>query len=131
MKGCIFPFLKKCDFRITKKNRGITHTTIAADVYCASLPSRIRPKVEQILRKNQNVFQRNRFTTSQILTIRRIIEGIRAKNLQTTFLFVNLCKAFHSIPRGKLKQIQLTYSLPQRNCYRNSDALKIYENNGS
>ena len=39
----------------------------------------IEPKIKKILRKNQNNFRRNRSTTSQILTIRRILEGVRAK----------------------------------------------------
>ena len=45
--------------------------------------------------------------TSQILTIRRILEGVRAKNLQVTLLFVDFTKAFDSILRGKMEQILL------------------------
>ena len=48
--------------------------------------------------------------TSQILTIRRILEGIRTKNLQATLLFVDFTKAFDSIHREKLEQILLAYS---------------------
>ena len=56
---------------------------------------------------------RIRSTTSQILTIRRIFEGVRAKNLQATLLFVDFTKAFNSIHRGKMKQILLAYGLPK------------------
>ena len=73
----------------------------------------IEPKMENILRKNQNGFRRNRSTTSQILTIRRILEGVRAKNLQATLLFVDFTKAFDSIHRGKMEQILLAYGLPK------------------
>ena len=73
----------------------------------------IEPKIDNILRKNQNGFQRNRSTTSQILTIRRILEGVWAKNLQATLLFVDFTKAFDSIHRGKMEQILLTYGLPK------------------
>ena len=66
-----------------------------------------------MLRKNQNGFRRNRSTTSQILTIRRILEGVRAKNLQATLLFVDFTKAFDSIHRGKMEQILLAYGLPK------------------
>ena len=75
--------------------------------------NRIEPKIDNILRKNQNVFRRNRSTTSQILTIRRILEGLRAKNLLATLLFVDFTKAFDSIHRGKLEQILLAYGLPK------------------
>ena len=66
-----------------------------------------------MLRKNQNGFQRNRSTTSEILTIRRILEGVWAKNLQATLLFVNFTKAFDFIHRGKMEQILLAYGLPK------------------
>ena len=88
-------------------------TSIAAKIYNALLRNHIEPKIENILRKNQNGFQRNRSTTSQILTIRRILEGIRAKNLQATLLFVDFTKAFDSIHRGKMELILLAYGLPK------------------
>ena len=72
MKGCIHPFPKKDDLGLAKNYRGITLTSIAAKIYNALLRNRIEPKIEEILRKNQNGFQRNKSTTSQILTIRRI-----------------------------------------------------------
>ena len=51
--------------------------------------------------------------TSQILTIRRILEDVRAKNLEATILFVDFSKAFDFIHRGKVGQILLAYSLPK------------------
>ena len=51
--------------------------------------------------------------TSQILTIRRILESVRAKNLQATLLFVDFTKAFDSIHRDKIEQILLAYGLPK------------------
>ena len=87
MKGCILPFPKKGDLGLAK--------------------------IDNILRKNQNGFRRNRFTTSQILTIRRILEGVRAKNLQVTLIFVDFTKAFDSIDRGKMEQILLAYGIPK------------------
>ncbi len=41
------------------------------------------------------------------------IEGVRAKNLQATLLFVDFTKAFDSIHRGKMEQILLAYGLPK------------------
>ena len=49
--------------------------------------------------------------TSQILTIRRILEGLQAKNLLATILFFEFNKAFDSIHRGKMEQSLLTYVL--------------------
>ena len=113
MKGCILPFPKKDDLGLAKNYRGITLTSIAAKIYNAQLQNCIEPKIDNILRKNQNGFRRNRSTTSQILTIRRVLEGVRVKNLQATLLFVDFTKAFDSISRGKMGQILLAYSLPK------------------
>ena len=113
MKGYILPFPKKGDLGLAKNYRGITLTSIAAKIYNAQLWNRIEPKIDNILRKNQNGFRRNRSMTSQILTIRRILESVWVKNLQATLLFVDSIKAFDSIHRGKMEQILLAYSLPK------------------
>ena len=107
------PFPKKGDLGLAKNYRGITLTSIAAEIYNALQRNRIEPKIDNILRKNQNGFWRNRSTTSQILTIRRILEGVWAKNIQATLLFVDFTKAFDSIHRGKMEQILLAYDLPK------------------
>ena len=112
-KGCILPFPKKGDLGLAKNYRGITLTSIAPKIYNTLLRNRIEPKIDNILRKNQNGFRRNRSTTSQILTIRRILEGVRAKNLQATLLSVDFTKAFDSIHRGKMELILLAYGLPK------------------
>ena len=113
MRGCILPFPKKGGLGLAKNCRGITLTSIAAKIYNALLRNRIEPKINNILRKNQNGFRRNRSTTTQILTIRRILKGVRAKNLEATILFVDFIKAFDSIHSGKIEQILLAYGLPK------------------
>ena len=73
--------------------------------------------------------------TSQILTIRRILEGLRAKNQQATILFVNFTKAFDSIHRGKIEEILLAYGLPKETVaaimilYRNTK-VKVHSPDG-
>ena len=111
VKGCILPFPKKGDLGLAKNNRGISLTSIVAKIHNALLRNRIEPNIDKILRKNQNGFRRNRSTTSQILTIRSILEGVWAKNLLATILFVDFTKAFDSIHRGKMEQILLAFGL--------------------
>ena len=113
MKGCILTFPKKGDLGLAKNYWGLTLTSIVAKMYNALQRNRIEPKIDIIIRKNQNDFRRNRSTNSKILTIHRILEGIRAKNIQVTLLFVDFTKAFDSIHRGKMEQILLAYSLPK------------------
>ena len=113
MKRCIHPFPKKGDLGLAKNYRGIALTSLAANISNALLRNRIEHKIDNILRKNQNGFRRNRYTTSQILTIRRILDGVRAKSLQVISLFVEFTKAFDSIHRGKMEQILRAYGLPK------------------
>ena len=91
MKGCILPFPKTGDLGLAKNYRVITPTSIAAKIYNALLRNRIEPKIDNILRKNQNGFRRNRSTTSQILTIRRILEGVLAKKPTSD---INICRLY-------------------------------------
>ena len=112
-EGCILPFPKKGDLSQTSNYRGITLTSIAAKVYNGLLLNRIQPEVEKHLRRNQNGFRKSRSTVGQILTLRRIIEGVRARQLPATLLFVDFSKAFDSIHRGKMEKILLVYGLPK------------------
>ena len=58
MKGYILPFSKKGDLGLAKNDRGITLTSIVAKIYNPLLRNRIEPKIDNILRKNQNGFRR-------------------------------------------------------------------------
>ena len=98
-KECILNFPKMGDLGLAKNYRGIILTSIVVNIYNALLCNCIEAKIEKILRKNQNGFQRNWSTKSQILTIRQILEAIRAKNLEATILFVDFSKSFYSIQR--------------------------------
>ena len=126
MKGCILPFPKKGDLGLAKNYRGITFTSIAAKIYNALLRNRIEPKIDNILRKNQNGFRRNRSTTSQILTIRRILEVDRAKNLQATLLLSTLPRP--SIPYTEKDGTNPTSIRPtKRNHSSNNDSLQKHQ----
>ena len=111
MKGCILPFPKKSHLEIAKNYQGITLTSIAAKVYNALLCNSIKPKIENIRRKNTNGFRWNRSTVSRIFTINLILEGVHAKNIETTISFVNFTKAFDSVYRIDMEQILLAYAL--------------------
>ena len=92
--------------------RGITLTPIAAKIYNAMLLNRIQPELEKVLRINQHGFRKNSSTSGQILTVKRILEGVRAKNLNAVLLFVDFSKAFDSVHRGKMASILEAYGIP-------------------
>ena len=101
MKGCILPFPKKGDLRFAKNYRGITLTSIAAKIYNALLRNRIESQIDNILRKNQNGSRKNRSTTSQILTIRRILEGVRAKTYRRQYNLSTLPRPLIPFTEGR------------------------------
>ena len=107
------PFPKKGDLGQTSNYRGITLTSIAAKIYNSLLLNRIQPEMEKILRRNQNGFRKGRSTIGQILTVRRIIEGVKARQIPATLLFVDFSKAFDSVHRGKMEKILLAYGIPK------------------
>ena len=118
MKGCILPFPKMGDLGLAKNYRGIT-----AKIYNVQLRNRIEHKIDSILRKNQNGFRRNRSTTSHILIFRRILEGIGAKKLQATLLFVDFTKAL-DLQTQKEKGINPTSIRPNKR-YRSSNKYSL------
>ena len=89
MKDAYFLSLKKVVLSITKKLSGITLTPIAVKIYKMILLNRIRPEIYPTLRNNQNDFLTKISTTGKMLTIRRILEGVKYKNIPATLLFID------------------------------------------
>ena len=94
MKGCILPIPKKGDLGLAKNYRGITLTSIAAKIHNSLPRNCIEPKIDKILRKNQNGFRRNRSTTSQILTIRRIFGAYGQKSFRRHY-YLSTCYIYY------------------------------------
>ena len=130
LKVCILPSPKKGDLSQTNNYRGISLTPIAANVYNGMLLNRIQPEMEKLLRKNQNGFRKSYLTVSQIVTVRRIIKGIKAKQLPATLLFVDFLKAFDSVHREKMKRIIVIW-YPGGNCLSHNDPIQEYQSHGA
>ena len=102
-----------------------------AKIYNALQRNCIKPKIDSILKKNQNGFRRNRSTTSQILTIRRILEGVRLKNLQETISFVDFTNAFDSIHKGENGENSTRICSTKRDRHSHNDSLQKHQSERS
>ena len=76
--------------------------------------NRVQPATEPHLRTNQNGFRPKRSTASHILALKRLIEGVKQKNLEAAIVFVDFRKAFDTIHRGKMMKILLAYGIPKK-----------------
>ena len=83
------------------------------------------PKIEKILGKNENGFQKKCSVTLQILTLCRSLEGVRAKNIVATLLFVDFSNVFDTIYRGNMDQILLANDLLKETV---AAIMMLYEN---
>ena len=82
-----------------------------AKTYNRMILNRIRPVLDTLLRNNKNGFRQKRTAVGQILTIRRILEGIKDNNLPDIFTFIDFKKAFNSIPRGNMAKVLRSYGI--------------------
>ena len=91
------PLPKKGNLGDTGNYCGISLTVVAAKIYNKLLLERIRSHLEPLLRINQNDFHTGKSTAAQIVTLRRLIEGVKATQSQAVITFVDFKKAFDSI----------------------------------
>ncbi|XP_072042892.1 uncharacterized protein [Amphiura filiformis] len=90
----IVPIPKSGDLSQAGNYRGMTLSSVVAKIFNKMILNRIRPEVYKVLRINQNGFRVGRTTVSHILALRRIIEGVKAKNLPAIITFIDFRKAF-------------------------------------
>ena len=101
MKGCILPFPKKGDLRLSKNYRVITLTSIAKKIYNALLHNRIEPKIDNILWKNQNGLRRNTSTTSEILLSVEFLKAYGQKTYRRQYYFSSLPRLLIPFTEGR------------------------------
>ncbi len=104
---------KAGDLSLGGNYRGISLGSLVFKTRNRMILHRIRPEVDKKLRPNQNGFRPGRSTTSQILALRRIIEGVKSNNLSAIVTFIDFTKAFDTIHRGKMVKILRAYGIPE------------------
>ena len=110
----IVPIPKSGDLSQAGNYRGISLSSLVAKTYNRMILNRIRPTLDEHLRTNQNGFRVGRSTVGHILALRRLMEGVKANHLPAIITYMDFCKAFDSIHRGKMMQILRAYGIPDQ-----------------
>ena len=114
--GNIVTLPKKGDLSDCSNWRGITLLSLPSKVLCHVILSRIKDKIDEILRDEQSGFRKGRSCTDAIFALRSIIEKSTAQNLPLFIHFVDFQKAFDSVHRESLWSILKLYGIPQKIC---------------
>ena len=109
----MIPIPKKGDLSLPSNHHEISLSSIVTKVINGMILNRIQPKVDPHLRSTQNEFRPGRSTTAHILALRRLIEGVKERNLKAILVFIDFKKAFDSIHRSKMFKILRAYGLPE------------------
>ena len=86
----------------------------AAKLFNRLLLARLQPVLDPYLRYEQNRFQSQRGTVTQILALRRVIEEARIRQATLIVVFVDFRKAFDSVSRDALPLVLRAYHVPQQ-----------------
>ena len=108
------PIPQKGELSLPSNYRGISLSSIVTKVIGRMILNRLQPKVDPHLQSNQNGFRPGRSTTAHILFLRRLLEGVKERNLKATLVFNDFKKAFDRIHRGKMLQILRVYGVPEQ-----------------
>ena len=110
----LVPVPKTGDLGIPENYRGISLSSVFSKTVNKMILNRIQPKIDPHLRRNQNGFRPGRSTTTHILALRRLIEGVKRNNLQAIITFVDFKKAFDSVDREMMFKILQAYDVPPK-----------------
>jgi hypothetical protein len=125
-KTIIVPFFKgKGDPFLCSNYRGISLNLHVVKLYERMLEKRIRDKIEVYLSEEQHGYRKNRGTTDLIFSLRQVYEKSLEFNLNTHVAFIDLQKAFDSVPRKKLWNcLRVNYGITSR---LNTAVKSLYE----
>ena len=108
----IVPIPKKGELRNCNNWRGISLLDVAGKVFGRVIQVRLQAIAEDILPDSQCGFRKGRGCTDMIFTARQLVEKCREHNDVLFILFVDLQKAYDSVPRSALWSVLERYGVP-------------------
>ena len=98
----IVPIPKKGDIKHCDNWRGISLLDVVGKVFAWILQERLQTVVERVLPESQCGFRKGRGCNDAILTARQLVEKCREHDNSLFIMFVDLRKAYDSVPRPAL-----------------------------
>ena len=95
----IYKGAKKGSASNPQSYRPISIMNTGSKIMSLVLTSRITPRIDRRLHESQNGFRRNRGTDDAVFTLRRITEKVRNTNTPLYLVYLDLQKAYDTIPR--------------------------------
>ena len=110
----VIPLFKKGDRKVCDNYRPISLLSVAGKVLVMILEKRMREIIEPQLAEGQCGFRRDRGTVDQIFVTRMISEMAVQHRVMLYASFVDLSKAFDSVPRDKMWDMLRQLGIPEK-----------------
>ena len=101
--------LKQCDHW-----RGISLLDVVGKVLSRIIQGRLQVIAEKILPESQSGFRKGRGCEDMIFVARQLVEKVREHGESLYVLFVDLRKAYDSVPRQALWKVLEKYGVPEK-----------------
>ena len=120
-EGCVFddwrdalviPVPKRGNLNICDNWRGISLLDVAGKLLGRILQERLQIVAESVLPDSQCGFRQGRSCVDMIFVARQLVEKAREHNSLLFTLFIDLKKAYDSVPRAALWQVLEKYGVP-------------------
>ncbi len=108
----IVPIPKKGDLSCYDNWRGISLLDVGGKLFTKLLQKRLQKMAEEVLPDSQCGFRSGRGCIDMVYCVRQLVEKAREHNTQVFMLFIDLRKAYDSIPRQALWQVLRKYGVP-------------------
>ena len=108
----LVPIPKKGDLTLCDNWRGISLLDVVGKLFAKIVQSRLQMVVEDLVPDSQCGFRKGKGCIDMIFCARQLVEKAREHNTSVYMLFVDLWKAYDSIPRQALWLVLQKYGIP-------------------
>lgn len=108
----VVPIPKKGDLRYCDNWRGISLLDVAGKVFARLIQQRLQTVAEEVVPESQCGFRKERGCVDMIFAARQLIEKCYEHDESLFILFIDLRKAYDSVPRSALWRVLENYGVP-------------------